>query len=223
MLEKHFPLTIVDDFLDDPDVYRELALSQETWNNKSNYPGKRSLPLHTIDKKLFDNLCNKVFSLWYDFHYHEVNWTTLACFQRIDKSIAEVTPWVHQDYDCIAAGIIYLNLNSPTWSGTSFFEQTKLTEEDETFKFHEKNLEKVNLGLAVDPELVKSGEKYRRGFFREDIKVGSKYNRLVAFGSHIWHTQTSFEGPEDEDRLTLVFFVNGLTAPPSPLARAQMT
>ena len=43
----HFPIAIVDDFLGNPNMFRDFALKQEFNKSKfGNFPGKRTRPLH---------------------------------------------------------------------------------------------------------------------------------------------------------------------------------
>ena len=49
--------------------------------------------------------------------------------------------------------------------------------------------------------------------------MSNVYNRLFSFDSSLWHGVEDFKN--DEDRLTLVMFLQELTGPPSTLQRTR--
>ena len=57
-----FPTLCVDDFYKNPEQIRDFALSLEYSKPEGIYPGERTKYLHEIDKKLFQQFCEKLFS-----------------------------------------------------------------------------------------------------------------------------------------------------------------
>ena len=61
-----FPLTIVDDFFDDPDAIVELANSCMYFDTDvGNWPGKRTEQLYEIDNRFFNYFGEKIFKLYF--------------------------------------------------------------------------------------------------------------------------------------------------------------
>ena len=210
----NIPVTIIDNFFDDPNAIRKFALSQEFEVDKNSaYPGKRTKQLHELDKKLFDIICSKFFSIYYDFTVdNSINWLVKASFQLVDKSYN--SGWIHQDANEIISGIIYLNDITNPKSGTSIYE----AKNDNVKPIYTDKKHQGIKGEISDEE----ENKYRienNLQFEESIKVNNKYNRLIAFDSNMYHAAQDFFGEDKESRLTLVIFVKELNARNTPISR----
>ena len=61
------PTTILDNFFDTPDTVKDWGLSLE-YNSSpgGEWPGERSKPIHLIHPHFYKNVCNKVFSLFFE-------------------------------------------------------------------------------------------------------------------------------------------------------------
>ena len=108
--------TIVDNFFDNPDFIREFGLSlPKQPDNEGRWPGVRSRPLHEINDQLSCSLLLKVFSVYFDLSYQNVNWSSSKVyFQQISKfdnskQSDKNTGWIHTDTDENLAGLVYLN------------------------------------------------------------------------------------------------------------------
>jgi len=216
----NIPVTVLDNFFDNPDAVRELALQQEFKPSEYGlWPGKRTKQLHEISHSLHDTVCNRLFSLFYNFKTEGIRWKVEGSFQKVDKSYN--TGWVHADTDqSILSGIIYLTPNADIKSGTSIYRQKP---SDPFARIKHVDAKAANYKNEISNTDI---EKYRlenNAQFEETIKVGNVYNRLLAFDSHMLHAAQDFFGDESEDneRLTLVLFATSLIAGVSPIHRSK--
>ena len=61
-----YPITIVDDFFEDPDGIVEMAKSMKYYTpNTGNWPGTRTKNLHVEDKRFFNYFGQKLHLLFY--------------------------------------------------------------------------------------------------------------------------------------------------------------
>jgi len=117
------PLTVVDNFFDDPDAVREFALAQEFLPDPTgHWPGTRTKSLHLIDNDIFDIFARKYFSLF--FAVEKLGWTVDARFQKIGKHYGK--GWAHNDIGVIITGIVYLNPAPAPNSGTVLLDKRSL-------------------------------------------------------------------------------------------------
>lgn len=210
----NIPVTIVDDFFDHPDLWRKLADNCEYFPAKNGtWPGVRSNPIQSISPDAFDVLCQKFFAIFYDGTLEQIGWSVDARFQKVSAKDGE--GWVHQD-QCKVSGIVYLSPDPDPRAGTSVYEPAEIC----TIKHQDvkSNLFKGNVDL-------KFAEPYRNinnNQYIETINVSNKYNRLVAFDGHLPHKANIYDANAGE-RLTLVFFVNNISAPYTPIGRLRRT
>jgi len=61
----------------------------------------------------------------------------------------------------------------------------------------------------ITPEYILGLENNRNTFeHTETIKIGNRFNRLIAYDSKMWHRPNSFVTSNNTERLTLLFFVS---------------
>lgn len=216
----NIPVTVLDNFFDDPDAVRELALQQKfDADATGNWPGKRTRPIHEISPKLHNLICTRLFALFYDYQSENINWTVDTRFQKVDSSYKE--GWVHTDSNtAVLSAIIYLTPNANIQGGTSMY---RIKKENSFIDVINRDEKIANYKGKMSNEDV---EKYRlenNNQFEETIRVGNVYNRLIAFDAHMFHAAQNFFGDEDQDneRLTLVLFTNALVAGRSPVFRLR--
>ena len=196
-----FPTTIIDGFFDDPDAVREFALKQEFKDSENDgyiWPGKRSKLLHEICPNFFQTFVNKMLSAFYDLNSTEYKWEATACFQIVNKEYQY--GWVHKDKD-VFTGIVYLSKNYEN-SGTTLYEAKNPIEA--AIKHHDKKQESFRDLTALENNRVYREENNNQ--FIPSITVEGKYNRLVLFDSHLYHSANNFS----DDRLTLIVFVKNI-------------
>lgn len=211
------PITIVDDFLDQPREWRDFALNCEYEDSDGRWPGSRSAPLDRLNPTMSDRFMFKFLSLFYDTTALKAHWEVLGGFQRIPSGSGQ--GWVHRDNYLITA-IVYLNPDPDPESGTTLYVPRPGVIWDM------KHLDKKrshHLGLLS----TKDAEPFRQDHnsqFTESVVVKNRYNRLLAFPGNMHHGANVLDSNGD-DRLTLVMFiksvlVNGVQM---PLVRKDFT
>jgi hypothetical protein len=209
---KKFPVTIVDDFFEFPDLVRDFALKQDFYKNgDGRWPGSRTNLLSDIDYDFFDKFSEKLLKLFFNFNTCELSWNIDSQFQRVscfneNPNSSFNMGWIHSD-SCIFSGVIYLNKDFPRNTGTNIYRIKNnidnLNEnQDEKFIFYS--------GEDISEKDYTEGIKRNNDQFEEIIRVENIYNRLVLFEGGQYHGVPSFYTGNLEDRLTLVFFVNNL-------------
>ena len=111
------PVTVLDNFLPDPDKIREWALKLNyTADSMGNWPGLRSDEVSAINRPFYDWFCKRYFSLFWDIKSEPMQWESNLGFQKTDKSYGQ--GWSHSDTkQSLLTAIIYLNPNPAPNSG----------------------------------------------------------------------------------------------------------
>jgi hypothetical protein len=210
------PLTIVDDFFDDPNAIRNFALSQEfSPDPTGQWPGVRTQSLHLIDNDIFDIFTKKYFSLF--FPVEKIGWSVDARFQKIGKHYGE--GWAHNDVGPIITGIVYLNPTPAPNSGTVLLDKRSLRSNS---RLNDKQTDKIAFYKnQASKEEVELFRQRNNNEFTDSVIVNAKYNRLVTFDSHLIHKAQDFYGDNNDERLTLVFFVQDVTTANTPIYRSR--
>lgn len=192
---------IVDNFFDDPDQIRKIALSRHYRYGNDNrgrvgWRGERSFPIRSLDticpccnqeinsdfyleQKLLVNYSKKIFDTCREhYNFNEEDFTITSYFHISTEETLDSMPFFSQDKfhqdDCPIAGVIYLNPNAPPNAGTSIL-------------YAEKN---------------------------EFVNLENKYNRLVAYESHRIHALSdAFGTTRETGRLTFTFFIHSSLDP----------
>lgn len=217
------PLTVVDNFFDDPDLIREFALQQEFFPSPGNYPGQRTNTLDKINPELLNTLTKKVFSLFYNFNHESITWATSAYFHKIPAFYE--SGWIHTDDTSNLSGLVYL---SPTpkdafTCGTSVYARKK------EYAFNRVDtggiMNKYYKDHAVPKEEFEEARQANNAQYEETIRIGYKYNRLVTYDAMLPHRPNNFfdDGTKNSERLTLVYFVEQLYANKYPITRMRTT
>jgi hypothetical protein len=214
------PVTVLDNFFDDPDGVRKWALEQKYFSDPAgSWPGKRTLSLDQLNLPFLDHLSRKYFSLFFNFDKEDVRWKIDAYFQLIDKHSG--SGWVHHDCPQRMSGIIYLSPNASLDGGTSIFKRKNGSV---ITNFERVNKAKIATYLQqVPPHETEHIRLEDRAVYEETIKVGNVYNRLLTFDGHLHHAAQDFFGENLESRLTLIFFITQLFADKTPVMRTRIT
>lgn len=176
-------IVVIDNFYDNPDEIRELALKQTFEYHPNNHKGKRTEKVFLLDglKESFENILNQKIKNW---NYYPVN----GCFQICIGGDQLVYHIDLQEY----AGIIFLTPDAPPQSGTNFFRS----------KYTKRN----KIGLKEDDVVFKNGFLDSTEFELVD-QVGNVYNRLVLFDAQMIHAASEYFGNNLENgRLFQMFF-----------------
>lgn len=205
------PTTIVDNFLEYPQLWRDIALSCEYFPDPENkWPGLRSKALHEIDDVAFQQFSKRIFSIFYDLKSETINWRMNVYFQKMPSNIEG--GWIHHDADVIA-GVLYLTPNANPNSGTIFYRPKKVC----TILHVDKKQQEIS-GTKKTTDIQKY-KKENNDQFEETIRVNNVYNRLVLFDCNIPHTANINLG--DEERLSMVFFVERINVRFTPIQRME--
>jgi hypothetical protein len=197
-----------DDYFEKPEDIIEISKFQK-FNRATYYPGWRTdnlMASQDPDVKKFadwfaDQISYKVFP---GIRMYEI----YVCF-HINEPCADSAynkGWIHNDYGNLA-GLVYLtpgedNIDTGTSLFNGEFNETELPSDAEArANFHFKG--------EVSPEFIKGFER-NQSFFesKETIRIGNKYNRLIAYDSKMWHRPNSYSTTINQPRLSLLFFIS---------------
>ena len=178
---------VVDDFLDDPDAVRKIALAQR-------FVKMHSAGLRTVESFLHLAPYEQAFarllgSPLTNFSDNAANGRFQLC------TAADAIPY-HSDSQSYA-GVLFLTPGAPLDAGVSFFKSRR----------------SGLRGRSADAELMAltfgGGAEFDRSAWEEVDRVGNLYNRLVLFDAHLAHGATAYFGTSLEDgRLFQNFFFN---------------
>lgn len=203
-----YPVTIVNDFYQNPDEIRQYALAQEYRSceapqDKYGWPGSRTKDLSELDQNLYQKICLKIVSIFHNSEHDVMRWNILTSFQIVGKEFDRGL--IHQDGDVVFAGIIYLSPNAPLDSGTSIYRKNDLFNEDR----YSKALDQNDLMLTTG----KTPSFDYHEMFEETVRVNNVYNSLILFEGDQYHAANNFFGINKEDtRLTQTFFIKRVDA-----------
>lgn len=220
------PLTVLDNFFDDPDQIRNYGLSLEAKpDSAGRWPGSRTENLAEINPALFSHTCKRITSLFYDTPTNNeiVQWQAHGGFQLVDSSYQH--GWVHHDASTeLITVIIYLTPDAAPAAGTSIYE---LKDRSNTPRPDPKSAgERDNVKFAaMTGQMTAADAQAARtslaDYYTESIRVSNKYNRIVIFDSHLYHAANEF-ATNTEDRLTLTIFFSRLASSKlSPVQRLR--
>lgn len=194
---------IIDNFFDDPDEIRKIALSRHyRYGNdnrgRSGWRGERSFPIRTLDsicpccnqeinsdfyseQKLLIGYSKKIFDICkehFNIDNFDEDYTITAYFHVSTEETLRSMPFFaqnkfHED-SCPIAGVVYLTPNAPPSAGTSILHAEK----------------------------------------NQFVNVENKYNRLVAYQSNRIHALSdSFGTTRETGRLAYTFFIHSSLDP----------
>lgn len=205
-----YPVTVIENFYENPDAIRKFALAQKMTyckdvpNIEYVYPGGRTKDLSNLDKELFDKICTKLVSVFHNAENDHMRWLITTSFQSVTQEFNQGV--IHTDHNTIFAAVLYLTPDAPLNSGTSLFKPNK--------KFDEA---KYQQALVNNDVRFKAGEivmdtSYHQ-MFDEIVRVNNVYNTLIIYEGRHYHAANQFFGKTLQDsRLAQVFFVNKIDA-----------
>jgi hypothetical protein len=201
-----------DDYFDKPHSVVELSKSLN-YSRSTYFPGKRTGNLLGFDdpevKKFADWFADRIsWDIFPGIRMYEL----YLCFHINEPTAHEQynVGWIHNDVGNLA-GLVYLTDGEENIdTGTSVF----CSESDDPCAIEElptdkKALEEFYLYDKLTPEFVLGFENnYKHFESRETIRIGNKFNRLIAYDSKLWHRPNSFTTASGSPRLTLLFFIS---------------
>ena len=216
-----FPITVVDNFLEDPDSLADYAEGLDFTYRSKDYPGLRSDYIHNISPDLYNYISNKILSIFYQ---KDPVYQIVMQFQKInpfseDKWNAKNRGWIHQDKAALFGGILYLTKNPDPDAGTSIYskksEYSLFSKQDNLLKAKEKlyGHEKKE----IDEDSFEKIYSVYHDRFEETLRVKNIFNRLLLFDGQQYHGVRTYG---DRERLTIAFFAETVAeAGPYPLRR----
>ena len=205
-----YPVTIVENFYENPDAIRKFALAQkytfchEVANIDYVYPGCRTQDLSNLDKVLFDKICTKLVSVFHNAENDHMRWVITTSFQSVSAEYAQGV--IHTDHNTVFAAVLYLTPDAPLNSGTSLFKKNKTFDEKKYQQALDDNDERFKAG-----EIAMSTDYH--SMFDEIVRVNNVYNTLILYEGRHYHAANQFFGKTMQDsRLAQVFFVSKIDA-----------
>jgi Family of unknown function (DUF6445) len=205
-----YPVTIVENFYENPDAIRKFALAQKYTfcHNRLNleyvYPGSRTKDLFDLDSVLHEKICKKLISVFHNTEHDYMRWALSTSFQSVAEEYNQGV--IHTDHNTIFAAVLYLTPNAPLDSGTSLFKKNKTFDEKKYQRALEENDERFKAGeIAMDTSY--------HSMFDEIVRVNNVYNTLILYEGRHFHAANQFFGKTLKDsRLAQVFFINKIDA-----------
>ena len=205
-----YPVTVVDNFYDNPDAIRKFALAQkykfrhEETGIDYVYPGCRTKDLHELDSALQAKVLKKLISVFHIAEHDHMRWAISSSFQSVSAAYGQGV--IHTDTNTIFAGVLYLSPNVPLDAGTSLYRKNKSFDQAKYKRAYELNDERFKAGELVMDTAYHS-------MFDEVVRVNNVYNTLILFEGDIFHAANNFFGTTLQDsRLAQVFFINKIDA-----------
>lgn len=180
-------LIVVDDFLEDPDAVRRLALEQTFVKMHSAGLRTQRQFLHVAPyRERFERVLGRRVTNWDD---NDANGRFQLCL-AVDS-----IPYHSDSQSC--AGILFLTPEAPIEAGVSFF-RSRLS--GQRGRSQDRRLMELTFG---------GGAEFDRSRWEEVDRIGNLYNRLVLFDAHLAHGASAYFGTRLEDgRLFQNFFFN---------------
>ncbi len=217
----YYPITVVDNFYENPDEVRKFALSQtykhcfEIKDYPFTFPGSRTEDLSIIHPELFQKVCHKLTSLFHNFEHDVLRWQISTSFQSVTKEFERGV--IHHDENTVFAAVLYLNPEPSKNSGTSLYKEGKSFDPSRYEAALKANDDRFRKNQPVDTNY--------HTMFDEIVNVQNIYNSLIIYEGHHHHSANEFFGDTLENsRLAQVFFCHRVDATKEsafPLLRAK--
>lgn len=205
-----YPVTIVENFYEDPDAIRTFALSQKYKFREQMkgvgyvFPGCRTKELSLINKPLFENISKKIISLFHNAEHDYMRWVITTSFQSVSAEYGNGV--IHTDQNTVFAAVLYLTPNAPLESGTSLFKPNSKFDEEKYQRCLKENDKRFDEGRRVM-------DTSYHDMFDEIVRVNNVYNTLILYEGRHYHAANAFFGETLKDsRLAQVFFVTKIDA-----------
>lgn len=197
------PVTIVDNFFNDPYKIREFALLQEfERHDGASWPGLRTKMLLDLDSNMYNLFVDKLLSVFFNLPNDHIGCNVDVFFQYTTATYEE--GWIHTDTGVSFAGVIYLTPTPAIDSGTLIYQENCITRDYDQYP----KVEFYN-GLTTNVAAYRDLRNTHNLKFTKTLDVSNVFNRMVIFSGEEWHRENKFFGSNINDsRLTLVFFVN---------------
>ena len=215
MINHSYPITIVDNFFDDPFEVIKLAEQQEfKIDTLGRWPGKRTEDVFKFSPNFYYHTYQKLFSLFYNLEKIKYEYYGQMVFQKVGNHFDD--GWVHVDKQMLLTAIIYLNQNPSLNSGTSIC----MPNGTNWSTFKNLNKKEESYVLEKDDPVARCENNAQ---FHESVIIKNKFNRCLAFDACLAHKANFEPLPNNEERLTLVCFVENFFSDDfNPINRMRM-
>jgi hypothetical protein len=196
-------LVIEDNFFDNPDELREIALNLEQYRlnesveSRIGWKGQRSDPFRMLNLKVLDESCKKVYDFIYDaLNLSEYRYPDLNGFNGYadGKEISGKKP-----EELTITGYFHVTTESTKNGFPDFW----------TDRFHKDYLPCAGIVYLTPNAPLEAGTSVLDGPNNQFVNVQNKYNRLVAYDGYYIHGLSNVFGESRETgRLTFTFFVH---------------
>lgn len=205
-----YPVTVVEDFYENPDAIRKFALAQkyqfchEQADIKYVYPGCRTKDLLDLDSSLYERVCKKLISVFHIHEHDHMRWAISTSFQSVSEEYKQGV--IHTDHSTVFAGVLYLTPDAPLNSGTSLYKKNATFDQ-----------EKYTQALEQNDEKFKANQKIMatdyHSMFDEVVRINNVYNTLIMYEGVTFHAAKNFFGTTlKNSRLAQVFFIKRIDA-----------
>jgi hypothetical protein len=205
-----YPVTIVENFYENPDAIRNFALIQkfkfrhQIKGAQYVFPGCRTKDLSLINKPLFENVSKKINSIFHNEEHDVMRWSITTSFQSVAAEFGRGV--IHADQNTVFAAVLYLTPNAPLETGTSLFKPNSKFDEDKYVWSLKENDRRFDEGKII------MDTSYHE-MFDEVVRINNVYNTLILYEGRHYHAANQFFGKTIKDsRLAQVFFVNKIDA-----------
>lgn len=205
-----YPVTVVDNFYDNPNAIRKFALAQQyKFRHEEGdigyvYPGCRTKDLYELDSEIQEKVLKKLVSVFHIPEHDHMRWAISSSFQSVSEVYKHGV--IHTDTNTIFAGVLYLTPDAPLNSGTSLYRKNATFTQEKYKQACDQNDERFKAGQIVMDTGFHS-------MFDEVVRINNVYNTIILFEGDIFHAANNFFGSTLEDsRLAQVFFVNKIDA-----------
>lgn len=205
-----YPVTVVQDFYDNPDEIRKYALMQKyTYRHEMKsdidyvFPGSRTKELRELSQSLYEKVCKKLITVFHIPEHDLMQLEIRTSFQIVEGEYGHGL--IHQDQNTIFAGVLYLTPDAPLGGGTSLFRKNATYDDAVYWATIRKNDENFKNKAPIDYSY--------HSMFDEVVRVNNVYNTLILFEGDIHHCANQFFGETKQNaRLAQVFFVTKINA-----------
>jgi hypothetical protein len=205
-------LVLRDNYFEKPEDLILMAKDLD-YHRSTFYPGKRTGNLLAME----DSEINK-FAVWfadklsYDVFPKIEQYELFLCFHINEPCIDETlnSGFIHNDHGNLA-GLVYLSRGEDNLeTGTSIFSGEGIDQLTAGMLPTDTEACKLfYLDGKITPEYIAGIENNRKLFeHTETIRIGNKFNRLIAYDSKMWHRPNRFLTSNNSERLTLLFFIS---------------
>jgi hypothetical protein len=216
------PITILDNFLENPDEIVNFALSLNYSSDPNNrWPGQRTNVLRDINPYFAQYIESKILSIFIPLD-RSVSYESTSNFQLIEN--LPHNGWIHSDSPNQITSIIYLNKDTNKKCGTSLYKQKSYfpIENPQDKKLVDSTRSQHHQNNTLTQPQLQEKLNWENKHFTKIQEVNNSYNRLFCFPSNIPHSATKFTSNSTSPRLTLVTFFKNIISPiPFPLNRVN--